>query len=805
MERNTMWFDVRRGKAGEEHLETNMIVLFLLEGSMTIRYQEEKYIMRREDLIHINPGMHYEIEAAEGALYAVAGFTMGFMTRVLRAQNVMFFCNSMVDDTHSYQDLRDLFYRLTAEFTARTRQSDLLLDGLLLGVLDTMVEHYQINKEEYRASETESDLRMREIMQYIIANLDSEINLTELAEQMYVSTSTLSRLFKKNTGVYFADYVMQLRVKSSLPLLNYSEQNLTQIALSCGFANSASFSRAFRKYMDMTPSEYREQHKKDAAGEKAREEAQEAEIRAELKKHGYEEGRQETLDQISIDASFQPPARYHKNWNKIINMCSFFDMTKANIQYHTAYLAEQLHFQYVRIWNVFSKRILFTDGSVNGPYNYDIINQVLDFLVQHHLRPFLDFGRRPDTALRSKGNVIYYVDDYIEFVSEEAWQNAVKNFLAHIVRRYDQEEVSGWIYEITNDSLHKKTTTKLYDAAGYLYFDAYEFFYRELRKRIPGARFGGTGEVIATYWDHYVEFAQRCIDRDCVPDYLSFILFPYDDVKIETGDDSRRLSQVETVEENQIAMIRQLMEQTGLAQRGVKLFVTEWNNSISNRNYLNDSCFRSAYMVRKIGRIWDSVDQIAVMCGSDWVSSYMDTVGLVNGGIGLLSKDTIRKPAYYALEFLGELGGYLLDKGDRFIATRHESGDITILAFYYSWFRRSYFLQSEDVKLEDYRSMVFADEKPIHLSITLNNLTQTGDYYIKRKVLSRRHGSILDEWGKFQYETRLSREDVKYLQAASFPDMGQEKQTIRRKSDVLQMEVEMEPQEVVLLHIFRGE
>ena len=87
------------------------------------------------------------------------------------------------------------------------------------------------------------------------------------------------------------------------------------------------------------------------------------------------------------------------------------------------------------------------------------------------------------------------------------------------------------------------------------------------------------------------------------------------------------------------------------------------------------------------------------MSGSDWVSSHMDTVGIVNGGIGLLTKDTIRKPAYFAVDFLNQLGEYLLDKGQNYIVTRKESEDIYILCFYYSWFRRSYFLQEEDVDL----------------------------------------------------------------------------------------------------------
>ena len=158
-----------------------------------------------------------------------------------------------MDEGHSYQDLRDIFFQITAEYTSRVHQTNCYMDSLMLKLLDCLVENYQLNQESMEAYESENDARMREIMQYILANLDQEISLNELADRMFVSTSTLSRIFKKSTGVYFADYVMQLRVKTALGLLKYSEQNMTQIAMTSGFSNSASFNRAFRKVMGETP------------------------------------------------------------------------------------------------------------------------------------------------------------------------------------------------------------------------------------------------------------------------------------------------------------------------------------------------------------------------------------------------------------------------------------------------------------------------------------------------------------------------------------------------------------------------
>ena len=134
-------------------------------------------------------------------------------------------------------------------------------------------------------------------------------------------------------------------------------------------------------------------------------------------------------------------------------------------------------------------------------------------------------------------------------------------------------------------------------------------------------------------WKFLVNFYERCNRENVRPDFASFIVFPYDVYNTDSNEIVRKISQNEFNEENQIREIKKLLEQTGLAD--TPIYITEWNNTISNRNYLNDSCFRAAYLVKKVEALVDQVEMLGIMSGSDWVSSHMDTVGIVNGGIGL--------------------------------------------------------------------------------------------------------------------------------------------------------------------------
>lgn len=802
MDINGMNYHVQKAETEEENIQTELLLIFVLEGEMSLKYQDEKYLMKAEDIILINPGVSYEIHDIRNAMYGTASFSMRLTNSLLQNRHMIFYCNSVVDEGHSYQDLRDIFFQLTAEYTSRAHQTNCYINSIMLKLLDCLVENYQLNQKSMEVYETENDTRMREIMQYILANLDQEISLNDLADQMFVSASTLSRIFKKSTGVYFADYVMQLRVKTALGLLKYSEQNMTQIAMTSGFTNSASFNRAFRKIMGVTPTEYRESYRTESMKHEENRKKQETEIREELKKKGYELGKQERTTRVCVDMRENQGRKYKKIWNRMINIGPMWDLNKANVQFHTLQLNEQLHFRYIRMWNVFSKKMMLNDGKTIGQYNYDSVNQVLDFLVQNRLKPFLDMGRRPDTALRSDGKEVFYEEQYIPFASRENWECMMDDFLSHIVERYGQEEVSGWIFELDRDCIHEdgEASTKLYQDERYDFFDAWKYLYHMIKSKIPDAKFGGVSSIVVKDWKFLVNFFERCVKEQVRPDFASFIVFPYDVYNANGTHIVRKISQNEFNEENQVREIRKLLEQTGLSE--TPIYIKEWNNTISNRNYLNDSCFRAAYLVKKIESIADQVEMLGIMSGSDWVSSHMDTVGIVNGGIGLLTKDTIRKPAYFAVDFLNQLGEYLLDKGQNYIVTRKESEDIYILCFYYSWFRRSYFLQEEDVDLRKCSSMVFEDESPVHLDFHFENLKESGEYYLKKRTLNRQNGSILNEWGKFQYDIKLTRQDVKYLQGISSPTLSQSRVKVISGDNTLDMKVVLEPHEISLIHIF---
>lgn len=99
------------------------------------------------------------------------------------------------------------------------------------------------------------------IKEYIHANYsDSSLSLYMAAEHAGISSSYLSRLFKKEMGASFVDYTNNYRVEKSKFLLESSELLIKEIAYQTGFNSMQNFFRIFKKHNGCSPGEYRQSY-----------------------------------------------------------------------------------------------------------------------------------------------------------------------------------------------------------------------------------------------------------------------------------------------------------------------------------------------------------------------------------------------------------------------------------------------------------------------------------------------------------------------------------------------------------------
>lgn len=91
---------------------------------------------------------------------------------------------------------------------------------------------------------------------------DPSLCLSKVGDRFNISDTYLSHMFKEKTGQNFSVYLERLRMNEAARRLTSGDCNLTVLYADLGYTNPTSFRRAFKKYYGMTPSEMRDQPRK---------------------------------------------------------------------------------------------------------------------------------------------------------------------------------------------------------------------------------------------------------------------------------------------------------------------------------------------------------------------------------------------------------------------------------------------------------------------------------------------------------------------------------------------------------------
>lgn len=100
--------------------------------------------------------------------------------------------------------------------------------------------------------------RVRNVQEYLRANLDTTFSVPELASMAGLSPSHFSSLFRSATGTSVKEYLKRLRSARARELLIMSELSVTEIAAAVGYQDALYFSRQFRSINGVSPSQFRE-------------------------------------------------------------------------------------------------------------------------------------------------------------------------------------------------------------------------------------------------------------------------------------------------------------------------------------------------------------------------------------------------------------------------------------------------------------------------------------------------------------------------------------------------------------------
>ncbi len=228
------------------------------EALLNISLMEKRYEFENELMRAVTEGQLHK-EALFLSNFTTASFEKRLSDNIRNFKNYGIIMNTLLRKAAEAGGVHPVYLdRISSDFAQKIEQ----LDGVRSGteLMRKMFSDYCRLVRKHSMKDY-SPIVQKTII-YVNSNLSSTLTLSSVSSAMKVSSGYLSTIFKKECKENLTDYIAKRRVKYASHLLETSHLQIQTVALHCGIMDSQYFSKVFKKYMGVTPKEYRENMKK---------------------------------------------------------------------------------------------------------------------------------------------------------------------------------------------------------------------------------------------------------------------------------------------------------------------------------------------------------------------------------------------------------------------------------------------------------------------------------------------------------------------------------------------------------------
>lgn len=139
--------------------------------------------------------------------------------------------------------------------------ADKFSNGLIFGYMQQLLSIVHRTRNEFENTRAQNKYALK-ALDYLSDNYSGEITLSDLAGRLSISPEHLSRIFKKETGLGFNEYLSLLRLKKAETLLKLDkDMSVSEVAFACGFNDSNYFCEKFKGAYGMSPLKFKHSFK----------------------------------------------------------------------------------------------------------------------------------------------------------------------------------------------------------------------------------------------------------------------------------------------------------------------------------------------------------------------------------------------------------------------------------------------------------------------------------------------------------------------------------------------------------------
>ena len=235
--------------SGEKHSYWELT--YVDKGELLTTIDGVSYHLKQGDLIFYAPMQFHTQSTFEkiSSSYLTINFKMNF-------NHADLLCNKIFSlQRDSYFIVTKLIEELSNDNLYSNDLSLCYLKQLIIQMLRLDNSHFHSKPTTHMQQTYENEL-LNDILLYIDDNIYEKISVSTLCEHFCISTSMLHSLFRKNMNNTAKNYINELKLSKSKELIRNSTHTLSEISEMLGFSSIHYFSKKFKSYFNISPTEY---------------------------------------------------------------------------------------------------------------------------------------------------------------------------------------------------------------------------------------------------------------------------------------------------------------------------------------------------------------------------------------------------------------------------------------------------------------------------------------------------------------------------------------------------------------------
>ena len=235
--------------SGEKHSYWELT--YVDKGELLTTIDGVSYHLKQGDLIFYAPMQFHTQSTFEkiSSSYLTINFKMNF-------NHADLLCNKIFSlKRDSYFIVTKLIEELSNDNLYSNDLSLCYLKQLIIQMLRLDNSHFHSKPTTHMQQTYENEL-LNDILLYIDDNIYEKISVSTLCDHFCISTSMLHSLFRKNMNNTAKNYINELKLSKSKELIRNSTHTLSEISEMLGFSSIHYFSKKFKSYFNISPTEY---------------------------------------------------------------------------------------------------------------------------------------------------------------------------------------------------------------------------------------------------------------------------------------------------------------------------------------------------------------------------------------------------------------------------------------------------------------------------------------------------------------------------------------------------------------------